>query len=124
MKMGRVLFEQTARCVVLFASTASVVAALQIIPPQLIQTLQLLSLGFQGGSQAVLLLQIIGLVVLSPLKLLMEIYLLLLMMREVNQAPTIWHWRCFRKRWPAIPVVLGIALPIVLIGQGVGLQFR
>ena len=125
MKAVRASLEQTARCVVLYTSAASAVATLQMLPPQLKKVVGIASLSFQSGIPLIGVLEIIALVVLSPLMLLMEGYLLLLMLREINQAPSIWHWRSFRKRWPWVPIVLGVALPIVLLQLvGVGLLFR
>lgn len=125
MKIGRALFEKSARCLVLYTSVASAVATLQMLPMQWSQAHGITIFVFQGGRPLIGIVQIIALVMLSPLMLLMESYLLLLMLREINQAPSIWHWRSFRKPWPWIPILLGVSLPIVLLELlGIGLQFR
>lgn len=125
MKRIRIWLEQTARCVVLYTSAASALATLQMLPGQVSQTVKMTPFFFQNGSPLSGIVQIIALVVLFPLMLLMEGYLLLLMLREINQAPSIWHWRSFRKRWPWVPIVLGVVLPIVLLNLvGIVLQFR
>ncbi|TCD57993.1 hypothetical protein [Synechococcus sp. BS55D] len=120
----RLWFERSARWLVLFGSTASFLRAFWAVffvwPARLQVTVSFVS---RTGQWDRLLMEGASFLVFVPLTVFLELYLVLLMLREINQAPSIWHWRSFRRRWPMLPIGLAVALQIVEGFKGVFFPF-